>query len=118
MNTSHECGLSSCNKTKHFTIKSKIYTDNTLIRLIILSKNFGGLLTVRQPTHTASRLEHITQFYATRKSHYFPVLHFPVNTINIFSVELAQRYKIYLSRYIHFLSSGVLMTAGFPLQKS
>ena len=30
-------------KTNHFTTKSNIYTDNTLIRLIILRKNFFGL---------------------------------------------------------------------------
>ena len=47
-------------KTNHFTTKSNIYTDNTLIRLIILSKLlWAGLVTLRQPTHTASRLQHI-----------------------------------------------------------
>ena len=79
-------------KTNHFTTKSNIYTYNTLIRLIIEQKLlWAGLVTLSQPTHTASRLSIFmhysifTQFYATDKSHSFPELYLLPNTINCVS---------------------------------
>ena len=79
--------MSSSNKTNHFTTKSNIYTDNTLIKLIILSKNFFGLGQLhyanRNILHQESSI--FTQFYATEKSHSFPELHLLVNTINCVS---------------------------------
>ena len=63
------------------------YIDNTLIRLIILSKNFFGLgwlhYANRHILHQDSSI--FTQFYATEKSHSFPELHLLVNTINCVS---------------------------------
>ena len=72
---------------KETTTKSNIYIDNTLIRLIILSKNFFGLgwlhYANRHILHQDSNT--FTQFYATEKSHSFPELHLLVNTINCVS---------------------------------
>ena len=72
---------------KQTTTKSNIYMDNTLIRLIILSKNFFGLgwlhYANRHILHQDSSI--FTQFYATEKSHSFPELRLLVNTINCVS---------------------------------
>ena len=60
-----------------------------------------------------------TQFCATEKSHYFPELHLPVNTINrLFQSNLLKDIRFNYPKYIHFLSCGVLMTARFPLENS
>ena len=87
LNISHPMHGGGGLNEKKTTTKSNIYIDNTLIRLIILSKNFFGLgwlhYANRHILHQDSNT--FTQFYATEKSHSFPELHLLVNTINCVS---------------------------------
>ena len=78
-------GLTEKNKPQ--SSPTFIMTGKTLIRLIILSKNFFGLgwlhYANRHILHQDSSV--FTQFYATEKSYSFPELHLLVNTINCVS---------------------------------